>query len=49
MPKYTKLHNQAIVYMYWWLARNLRLWSAISNVSSIRNYMRTGTMNKEFS
>ncbi len=35
--------------MYRGLHGNLRLWSVISNVSSIRNNMRTGTMNKEFS
>lgn len=35
MPPYTKLHNKAIVYMYRWLVGNLRLRSAISNVSSV--------------
>jgi len=34
-PKYTKLHSKAIAYMYRWLVGNLRLRSAISNVSSV--------------
>lgn len=49
MLKYTKWHNQAIVYVYRWLIGNLSLWSVISNVSSISNDMRTDTMKKEFS
>ena len=45
--KYTKSHSKANVYMYRWLVGNLRLWSVISNVSSISNNTRTDTLNKE--
>ncbi len=39
MLKYTKLHNQANVYMYRWLVGNLRPWRVISNCGS---YGKTG-------
>jgi hypothetical protein len=35
--------------MYRWLVGNLRLWSVISNVSSISNNTRTDTLNQQFS
>ena len=42
MQKYTKLHNQAIVYMYRWLVGNLRLWSVTTNDSSMSQDYKVG-------